>query len=162
MEQKNPGVAYLLLAMSVFGLSGLHRFYLGKPVTGIIWLFTFGLLGVGTLVDLFYVPLMVETENRRLGFGSAPPPRQLVSGLESAPGPVNPEQAILKLAKENDGRVTVAMVALGTGLSLRKAQSTLERLCKDGYAERDVSSEGANLYVFPGLRSNEIFDIDAI
>lgn len=44
--------------MWIFGFFGIHRFYYGKPVTGIIWFFTLGLLGIGWLVDLFLIPAM--------------------------------------------------------------------------------------------------------
>lgn len=37
---------------------GAHRFYYGKPVTGTIWFFTLGLLGIGWLIDLFLIPSM--------------------------------------------------------------------------------------------------------
>lgn len=42
----------------IFGFLGSHRFYYGKPVTGTIWFFTLGLLGVGWLIDLFLIPSM--------------------------------------------------------------------------------------------------------
>lgn len=48
-------VGYLLW---IFGFTGAHRFYYGRPVTGTIWLLTFGLLGIGWLIDLFLIPLM--------------------------------------------------------------------------------------------------------
>lgn len=51
----NKGVAFALWLACVFGLCGIHRFYLGKTGTGLLWLFTGGLLGVGQLIDL--VPL---------------------------------------------------------------------------------------------------------
>lgn len=42
----------------IFGFMGAHRFYYGKPVTGTIWFFTLGLLGIGWLIDLFLIPSM--------------------------------------------------------------------------------------------------------
>jgi hypothetical protein len=47
----------LLLAIigPMFGLSGLHRFYVGKIGTGILWLFTWGLAGVGQLIDIIVI-----------------------------------------------------------------------------------------------------------
>ena len=48
-------IGYLLW---LFGFLGAHRFYYGKPITGTIWFFTLGLLGIGWLVDLFLIPTM--------------------------------------------------------------------------------------------------------
>ena len=45
-------------ALWVFGFTGAHRFYYGRPVSGTIWFFTLGLLGIGWLVDLFLIPSM--------------------------------------------------------------------------------------------------------
>lgn len=42
----------------LFGFTGAHRFYYGKPITGTIWFFTFGLLGIGWIIDLFLIPGM--------------------------------------------------------------------------------------------------------
>ncbi|NLY31310.1 MAG: TM2 domain-containing protein [Firmicutes bacterium] len=38
-----------------FGFMGFHRFYVGKVGTGILWLFTLGLLGFGALVDFIMI-----------------------------------------------------------------------------------------------------------
>lgn len=42
----------------IIGFTGSHRFYYGKPVSGTIWFFTLGLLGIGWLIDLFLIPSM--------------------------------------------------------------------------------------------------------
>ena len=42
----------------IFGFTGSHRFYYGRPVTGTIWFFTLGLCGIGWLIDLFLIPGM--------------------------------------------------------------------------------------------------------
>lgn len=49
----------------VFGFTGAHRFYYGKPVTGTIWFFTLGLLGIGWLIDLFLIPSMDRAADRK-------------------------------------------------------------------------------------------------
>ena len=54
----------------IFGFLGSHRFYYGKPLTGTIWFFTLGLLGIGWLVDLFLIPGMA----RRASFRYQPGP----------------------------------------------------------------------------------------
>ena len=42
----------------LFGFTGSHRFYYGKPLMGTIYFFTFGLLGIGWIIDLFLIPSM--------------------------------------------------------------------------------------------------------
>jgi len=42
----------------LFGFMGAHRFYFGRPVTGTIWFFTLGVLGVGWIIDLILIPSM--------------------------------------------------------------------------------------------------------
>jgi TM2 domain-containing membrane protein YozV len=60
---KSTFVAYLLWLLGGFGILGLQRFYLGRWVTGLVWLFTFGLFGVGAILDLILIPGMVQVEN---------------------------------------------------------------------------------------------------
>jgi TM2 domain-containing membrane protein YozV len=48
-------IGYLLW---IFGFTGAHRFYYGKPITGTIWFLTLGLLGIGWLIDVFLIPFM--------------------------------------------------------------------------------------------------------
>lgn len=41
-----------------FGFTGAHRFYYGKTLTAVIYFFTFGILGIGWIVDFFLIPQM--------------------------------------------------------------------------------------------------------
>jgi TM2 domain-containing membrane protein YozV len=56
-------------ALWVFGFTGSHRFYYGKPITGTIWFFTLGLLGIGWLIDLFLIPSMDRQADFRFQAG---------------------------------------------------------------------------------------------
>ena len=53
----------------IFGFTGSHRFYFGKPVTGTIWFFTLGLLGIGWLIDVFLIPSMDREADLRFRAG---------------------------------------------------------------------------------------------
>ncbi len=48
----------------IFGFTGAHRFYYGKSITGAIWFFTLGLLGVGWLYDFCTLNRQVDECNR--------------------------------------------------------------------------------------------------
>ena len=53
----------------LFGFTGSHRFYYGKPLMGTMYFFTFGLLGIGWLIDLFLIPAMDRQADLRFSTG---------------------------------------------------------------------------------------------
>lgn len=57
-----------LLLCFFFGALGIHRFYVGKIGTGILWLLTLGILGVGALIDfiMIIVGSFKDKEGKRL------------------------------------------------------------------------------------------------
>jgi TM2 domain-containing membrane protein YozV len=56
-------VAWVLLTF--LGVFGIHRFYMGKWITGIVYLFTGGVVGIGLLYDLWTLNGQVSEINRR-------------------------------------------------------------------------------------------------
>ena len=60
--EKDLVTAYLLCIF--FGWLGGHRFYLDQFNMGLLYVFTFGFLGFGTLIDLILLPELVRTRNQ--------------------------------------------------------------------------------------------------
>lgn len=172
---KSSGIAYLLWAAGLLGGCGLHRFYLGKYGTGVLYFFTFGLFGIGQFIDLFRIPGMVEHENLKwqLRHGAAvnihiqgqtdqtisvdrqghriQEPRQ----TPPAQPEISPEKAletkILRLARQFKGRLTPLELAANSELALEEADKALENIVRKGYANMTVSESGHIIYEFPGF-----------
>lgn len=55
-------LAWILLTF--LGVFGVHRFYMGKIITGLIYLFTLGLFGLGILYDFLTLNGQISEKNR--------------------------------------------------------------------------------------------------
>jgi TM2 domain-containing membrane protein YozV len=173
---KKDWVAYLLAAFSVLGCAGLHRFYLGRPVSGVLYLVTWGWFGLGTLHDFIRMRSLINRANaEQLGaqpqtlhlhiHGMADPESVRLAAMKgmamlsgsSTPAPEQTqaelEGAILRSAQAHGGTVTAALVALEASLSLDQAQNELRRLHQAGFCSVDVSVDGAEIFTFAGLGS---------
>ncbi|MBD3304743.1 NINE protein [candidate division KSB3 bacterium] len=174
---KSSEIAYLLWCGCFFGGCGLHRIYLGKYGTGILYLLTFGLFGIGQFIDLFRIPGMVRDENlkrRYLYYENAPininihgaTTHDISLGQDAwntyqaqpAPPEPSPEEAaktlektILKLAREFRGRLTPVELAANSTLSIEDADKALEDVVRRGYANITVTESGSIVYEFPGF-----------
>lgn len=74
MTKKANGTAYALWALGLIGIGGLHRFYVGKTSSGLLYLFTFNLFFVGLVLDFPALPSMVTEANGGPGSISSPQP----------------------------------------------------------------------------------------
>lgn len=63
--RKSYNVSWVLLTF--LGIFGIHRFYLGKWFTGLLWLLTGGLLLLGVLYDYWTLNGQVDDVNGRAG-----------------------------------------------------------------------------------------------
>jgi TM2 domain-containing membrane protein YozV len=59
-------IGYLLW---IFGFLGSHRMYMGKWITGIIYLLTGGLFLVGVLYDFWTLNSQISERNQEVKFG---------------------------------------------------------------------------------------------
>ncbi|MEN9675839.1 MAG: hypothetical protein RIS76_1735 [Verrucomicrobiota bacterium] len=65
-ETHSTPIGYILW---IFGFTGSHRFYFGKPISGTIWFLTGGLFLIGWIVDLFLIPSLARKADRRFVAG---------------------------------------------------------------------------------------------
>ncbi|GAB3287977.1 TM2 domain-containing protein [Parahaliea aestuarii] len=56
-------LAWILLTF--LGVFGIHRFYMGKIFTGLLYLLTLGLFGIGVLYDFLTLNGQIDDLNRR-------------------------------------------------------------------------------------------------
>ncbi len=147
-------VAYLLWFF--LGTFGAHRFYLEKPGTGILYLFTFGLFGIGWLVDFFTLPRQVRDANILLTHKYYRPE------LPIAKQPDKPkkltdkdkDKIVLLTAKKYNGRITPMEIAADTDFSIDEAEAILKKFADKGYADVKVSNTGTIFYEFSGFLSD--------
>jgi TM2 domain-containing membrane protein YozV len=135
------GIAYLLWLIGGLGTLGIHRFYLGKPATGVLWIFTGGLGFVGALYDAATLSRQVAEANLRDGFDRGIP---VIIQREKEPL----ERAVLRVAERNQGRVTPVQVAAASDWTIDEVSGRLEAMAKKGLCEMRVSKGGTVVYRF--------------
>jgi len=159
---KSKGVAYLLWFF--LGIFGAHRFYLEKIGTGVLYLLTGGLLGIGWLIDLFTLGGQVDTYNlihSNMGGGNqnqnvvvnvtAPAAQPQVVAASSAPqieqAKISAEKVILALADKTPV-LTLRQIMSGSSLDMDEAETAVKKLVAKGLAKEEVDSSGKSTYTF--------------
>ena len=150
------GTAYVLWLGCLLQLHGLHRLYNGKIFTGLLWMFTFGLFGIGQMVDLILIPNMVDEHNLKLkaqqgalpsGVSQSQPVVERVVDVSAVPmepvvtkplhTPVSNQLIVqlLKAAEARGGRLSVTHAVIDTGASFTQAEAALMEIVRSGYAQ---------------------------
>ena len=162
-DEYTNGVGFALWCCALVGACGIHRFYLGMYFTGILWLLTFGLLGMGQFLDLFRMKRLVRKANIRDGYvphprlasgaEPAPPARQVPPGRSTdRPPSETREQILLKAAQANGGLLTVTQGVLASGLGFDEVEEALREMVVKGHVDVDNAADsGVIVYRFPGL-----------
>lgn len=138
------GTAYILWLGFLLGAGGLHRLYNGKIVTGLLWLCTGGMFGIGQFVDLLLIPNMVEDHNLRFAARHGLSP-QGVPIVQPHVEEVMYERRgdlmvqLLKAAEARGGRLSVTQGVIETGASFTEVEAVLKQMVQAGYVE--VSNE---------------------
>lgn len=138
-------IAYLLWLFGGFGCLGLHRFYMRKIPTGVLWVFTGGLAFLGSVYDFFTMARQVEDANLRAGYLRGPGvPTEITVKREKEPL----ERSILRVAQASAGRVTAVQVAASSDWTVDQAQKHLDEMVKRRICELRVLKSGAMVYHF--------------
>ncbi|MEO1131524.1 MAG: TM2 domain-containing protein [Cyanobacteria bacterium J06639_1] len=152
-------IAYGLWALCIFGFCGIHRFYLGRPISGFIWLFTFGLFGFGQLFDLLYIPAMVKERNLYLWSRSRTDSTMAIADVNQrildtvsghAVAPVSaampakqadPMTRLLRVAADHNNTLSLGRATLELDLPPDRVEDLLKQAVKQNIATVDNDPE---------------------
>jgi hypothetical protein len=145
-------VAYGLWALGLVGVCGLQRFYNRKPLSGTLWLVTFGLCGIGQLVDLFLIPELTNQANQPLLLEQAL--AQLEGGGAEGTTRLPIDRQLLALARRsgpagftlNDALLELTLAA---DTPREKVREELERLLHDNLLDVGNDERGRVVYREP-------------
>jgi hypothetical protein len=169
-------LAYLLWLFG--GFFGLHKFYLGRPFMGLLYFFTWGLLGIGWVIDFFTLPRQVQLanllqQNQLEPFsstlqrefravkdnlhdllespqaGQASKRQPLQRMVKSRISDDDLMMGLLRAAHKHRGRLSVTAGVMETGLPFAEVERMLRRMTDTGYVYVDNDLEtGVLIYVF--------------
>ena len=150
----NTGVAYLLWLLGGFGTLGLHRFYLGKIGTGVLWFISGGMCMAGSIYDLFTLAKQVEEANIKDKISKQIENTGSQYASSDFTQKENIEKIILKIARRNSGLISPGEVALESNYSVDQAREELEKMAARGMVEMLIRPSGVIVFKFPEFENN--------
>jgi TM2 domain-containing membrane protein YozV len=69
-KRKSPQDILIFTIIGFFGVAGIQRFMVGDTGMGILYLFTAGFCGIGTIVDLVNHKTLATDYNRKMAYES--------------------------------------------------------------------------------------------
>lgn len=134
---KTTGNFQGLTALGWLGIAGLQHFYLGKPVKGLVWFFTFGLFLLGTIYDHATAATQVAQANsQRMPTTptwtgpQAPPTHPNASPHLQVPPPPPSRDVVVNVVNDH-GAVTAEQIKAIAGGSLAASLRELDKLRYD-------------------------------
>ncbi len=153
----NAGTAYVLWLGILLGVGGLHRLYNGKIISGLIWIFTYGLFGFGQLFDLLLIPGMTEEHNarwrQRHGLPAASAMAMSAEVQRVVPLEAPREELmvqLLKAAEARNGKLSVTQGVLDTGAGFSEVELALREMVRRRYVQ--VAGDGSKAVIVPELK----------
>jgi hypothetical protein len=166
-QEKSLLVAYLLMLIPPLGFFGVHKFYTGRILQGLVFM--------ALVYDFFTLPAQINNSNGLLGAGANPglleyeeetfsddpsyygnmqvsqseidAVRQSVRRERKA-APRNIEKEIIELAEQKDLNQLTLKDVIKAGYSLDEAKVALDRFENEGLCEI-VVMDGVKIYCFP-------------
>ncbi len=165
-------MAYVLLCPPL-GLWGVHKFYLGQPLWGLLYFFTAGFGGLGLIYDLLKIPEQVEQANALLNYRDEPQRGELYDAVYTATNRDSQDENIIeadyeyihkngngfsKTEKSLEARIIELAEAselnqltlkdlIKAGIPLEDAKRSLEKLAREGVCE-EVNMDATKVYCF--------------
>lgn len=155
-EPKDKSVSYLLWLACLLGVAGLQRIYLGRYVSGVFYILTYGWFGVGQLLDLALIPGMVDEENLKYmalrgGVGYTPM-MQGQTHVSLVDRNFQPQKidsmdvAILRICRDR-GEATLSDCVIDTGADIKDVKATIKKLIHEDLIEiHNRESDGSVVY----------------
>ena len=131
-----------------------------QPVPGVLYLLTFGVCGIGQLIDLFLIPGEVQTANLRANEGTTnsqnivvnvgetrqaiePQPAKQVVPAQTKPKSL--EHQILEQCSTPNG-ISLSQIIIATGEPIDTVKKIVDSLSEHNLLSQEINENGIILY----------------